>query len=77
MEQIISYIDFTIFHDKETGKFFYKDSEYDMVEVEQVATLSVEEYEDMTDAEIVEYDAEYDVGGEYDDYSTYAYFKFV
>lgn len=77
MEQIITYIDFTIFYDKETEKFFYKDSEYDMAEVEQVATLSAEEFEDMTDGEIVGYDAEYDIGGEYDDGSTYAYFKFV
>lgn len=77
MEQIITYIDFTIFYDKETEKFFYKDSEYDMAEVEQVATLSAEEFEDMTDEEVVGYDADYDIGGEYDDGSTYAYFKFV
>ena len=77
MDKIISYIDFSIFYDKETEKYFYKDNEYDMVEVEQVATLSPEEYENMSDAELAEYDAEFDVCGEYDDYSTYAYFKFV
>ena len=77
MDKIISYIDFSIFYDKETGKYFYKDSEYDMVEVEQVATLSPEEYENMSDGELAEYDAEFDVCGEYDDYSIYAYFKFV
>ena len=77
MDKIISYIDFSIFYDGETGKYFYKDDENDMVEVERVAALSVEEYEDMTDAEVTEYDAEFDVCGEYDDCSTYAYFKFV
>ena len=79
MEQIITYDDFAIFYDEDADTF-YMQGEYtdeEMVELEEVLVLDEKTFEEMTDDELVDYDVDYDIGGEFDDGTGYAYYKIV